>query len=195
MESSRTKTQIFEWQHFMRLISKGNPTLLELLFAPVVDSGESRILKSVMDGIIEDLPHKGILRSYLGYMRDQKDRLMGRRGQKDVNRQYLTTQYGFDTKYAMHAARLGLQGLEYARERRIQLPIATGQQLLLDIRHGKYTLPQVEELLNSLESDLNSEITKSDLPEHPPNLWIYTQAILDARTSLQLPLCRIEQYI
>jgi len=42
-------------------------------------------------------------RGYLGYLRGQKERLLGTRGQKRVNRPELVEAHGFDTKYAMHA--------------------------------------------------------------------------------------------
>jgi uncharacterized protein len=51
-------------------------------------------------------------RGYLGYLRGQKERLLGSRGQKNVNRPELVAAHGYDTKYAMHAARLGYQGLD-----------------------------------------------------------------------------------
>ena len=51
-------------------------------------------------------------RGYLGYLHGQKERLLGARGQKRVNRPELVEAHGYDTKYAMHAARLGYQGLE-----------------------------------------------------------------------------------
>jgi hypothetical protein len=46
-------------------------------------------------------------RGYLGYLRAQKELLLGARGQKRVNRPELVEAHGFDTKYAMHALRLG----------------------------------------------------------------------------------------
>jgi hypothetical protein len=36
---------------------------------------------------------------FLGYMNDQKERLLACCGQKDVNRPDLVAKYGFDTKY------------------------------------------------------------------------------------------------
>jgi hypothetical protein len=45
-------------------------------------------------------------RGYLGHLRGQKERLLGTRGQKRVNRPELVEAHGFDTKYTMHAAPL-----------------------------------------------------------------------------------------
>ena len=55
-------------------------------------------------------------RGYLGYLHGQKERLLGARGQKRVNRPELVEAHGYDTKYAMHAARLGYQGARAARD-------------------------------------------------------------------------------
>lgn len=62
-------------------------------------------------------------RGYLGYLRGQKERLLGVRGQKHVNRPELIEAHGFDTKYAMHAARLGYQGVELLSTGRLTLPM------------------------------------------------------------------------
>lgn len=51
-------------------------------------------------------------RRFLGYLEAQRQRLVGERGQRDVNRAELVEQFGYDTKYAMHMLRLGHQGVE-----------------------------------------------------------------------------------
>ena len=51
-------------------------------------------------------------RGYRGYLGGQRERLLGSRGQKRVNRPELVEAHGYDTKYAMHAIRLGYQGIE-----------------------------------------------------------------------------------
>lgn len=40
-----------------------------------------------------------------------------------MNRPELIAAHGFDTKYAAHAVRLGMQGVEYLSTGRIQLPM------------------------------------------------------------------------
>jgi hypothetical protein len=46
------------------------------------------------------------------------------RGQRRVNRPELVEAHGYDTKYAMHALRLGYQGLELLEAGRVTLPMS-----------------------------------------------------------------------
>jgi hypothetical protein len=57
-----------------------------------------------------------------GNLHGQKERLLGSRGQR-VNRPELVQAHGYDTRYAMHAARLGYQGLELLETGELTLPM------------------------------------------------------------------------
>ena len=59
---------------------------------------------------------------YLGYLRGQKAAMTGEPG-AHTNRPELVAVHGYDTKYAMHALRLGLQGIELLSTGRITLPV------------------------------------------------------------------------
>ena len=79
-------------------------------------------------------------RGYLGYLRGQKERLLGSRGQKRVNRPELVEAHGYDTKYAMHAARLGYQGLELLETGELTLPMPEPERSrVMAIRTGERT--------------------------------------------------------
>jgi hypothetical protein len=58
---------------------------------------------------------------YLGYLTAQKA-AMTRQAGAHTNRPELVAVHGYDTKYAMHALRLGLQGIELLTTGRITLP-------------------------------------------------------------------------
>jgi hypothetical protein len=106
---------------------------------------------------------------FLGYMNGQRARLAGERGQKGINRPELVEKYGYDTKYAYHLIRLGLQGLEFLKHGKIQVPIAEPlRDLLLAVRNGAYSLEQVLQWAQELEIDLTGAITLSSLPDHAP---------------------------
>jgi hypothetical protein len=47
------------------------------------------------------------------YLEAQRQRLVGERGQRDINRTRLVERFGYDTKYTMHILRLGHQGVEF----------------------------------------------------------------------------------
>ena len=65
---------------------------------------------------------------YRGYMQAQAQRLLGVRGgghgtRGGGGREELVAAHGYDTKYAMHCARLGFQGIELLTTAALQLPI------------------------------------------------------------------------
>ena len=59
---------------------------------------------------------------FLGYLKAQKAAMTGQAG-AHTNRPELVAVHGYDTKYAMHALRLGLQGIELLTTGRITLPV------------------------------------------------------------------------
>jgi RNA repair pathway DNA polymerase beta family len=63
---------------------------------------------------------------YLGYLRAQKAAMTGLAG-AHTNRPELVAVHGYDTKYAMHALQVGLQGVELLTTGRITLPVPEPQ--------------------------------------------------------------------
>jgi predicted nucleotidyltransferase len=112
----------YSLRKYMRLAVKGNPTVLLPLFAP-----QSAILHSTTDGQeLRDLAHAIVSEQagprFLGYLVAQLERMEGTRS-KRVNRPELVEKFGFDVKFAGHALRLGIQGVELMSEGRIHLPM------------------------------------------------------------------------
>lgn len=104
-------------------------------------------------------------RKYLGYMKSQRMNMEGLKKGK-TNRPELVHSHGYDTKFAMHAVRLGLQGRELMRTGGISLPLQGHErQICLDIRAGKITKTECLELIYVLEAELEAAIDKSELPE------------------------------
>lgn len=157
---------IYSLRKFLQLALKGNPTIVEMLFL------KSYIEVSSLGHKLQELAPKIISRqagkAYLGYMQAQKQRLLGERGGKDVNRPDLVEKYGFDTKYAMHAVRLGLQGIELLTKQTLTLPlVGVDKSVLLDIRNGMQTLKWVTDYIQFLEGVLKELIHVSPLQERP----------------------------
>ena len=117
---------MYSLRKFCRLAAKGNPSVLMLLYLPEyleIDSlGEE--LVSIRDAFIST----DAANSYLGYLVSQKRALNGERSKK-VTRPELVSKHGYDTKFAAHALRLGLQGVEYLLEGNISLPIRQSKPL------------------------------------------------------------------
>jgi len=166
---------IYSLRKWMRLATSGNPSILTPLFvAPkdcmvLTDSGWA--LRGLKDFIISrQAGHR-----YLGYLNAQKERMLGIRGGAHTNRPELIEQYGFDTKYAMHMVRLGLQGCELLETGHINFPILEPwRSWLLDLRVGKKTKEEALEVADDLEHQLKTLIETSDLPEWPNREMINT---------------------
>jgi hypothetical protein len=105
---------------------------------------------------------------FLGYMRAQKERLIGSRGQRNVNRPELIEAHGFDTRYAMHVARLGLQGIELLSTGRLTLPMAEPDRgRVIAIRRGDVPLDETLAEIEDIERRLYAAVEASPLRGEP----------------------------
>jgi predicted nucleotidyltransferase len=108
-----TDRTLHSLRRFARLAAGGNPSILMCLWAPVLhttpDGDALRALAPAFVG-------RHVVPRYRGYMQAQALRLLGLRGRGSHGRRgsgarpELIAAHGFDTKFAMHAARLGFQG-------------------------------------------------------------------------------------
>jgi predicted nucleotidyltransferase len=156
---------VYGLRKFCRLALAGNPTVLLLLFAPdpIVDTELGQELRDLAPAIVSrQAGHR-----YLGYLQAQKERLLGTRSQRRVNRPELIEAHGFDTKYAMHVLRLGAQGRELMETGRLTLPVPEPQRsTILAVRRGECDSGDVVELVERAELDLVAACDGSPLPEH-----------------------------
>lgn len=156
---------IYSLRKFARLAAQGNPTVLMMLYGPVLASDEfGEKLRQ----------HKHLFSSrqvgkrFLGYMTAQKERLKGERGQMRTTRQDLIDAYGYDTKYAMHVLRLGYQGTIFMAGGGIPVPIDEPfRQFLIGLRQGKESFETVIEMAEDFEQTLVKQIKNGTLPENP----------------------------
>ena len=110
---------IYSLRTFMSLAASGNPSILAALWAPVIEATAEGIY--LRDGRTNFIGRHVIPR-YRGYMRQQGLRLLGLSGKP---RPDVIDEHGFDTKYAMHAARLGYQCIELLTTWNLELPISS----------------------------------------------------------------------
>ncbi|MCU4187223.1 nucleotidyltransferase domain-containing protein [Acidiferrimicrobium sp. IK] len=127
-------------RRFLRLAGSGNPSILMALWAPVFHAtDQGRQLQALGPKFVG----RHIVPRYRGYMRAQAERLLGIRGRGHGQRGgggrlELIEEFGYDTKYAMHCARLGFQCLELLTTGHLNLPIqGEPARWLLDVRHGR----------------------------------------------------------
>ncbi len=157
---------VYSLRKWMRLALRGNPTVLLPLFAPehelVTVTPLGRELRDLAPAIIS----RAAAKSFLGYATAQRERLLGLRGQKGVNRPINAA--GYDGKFAMHMLRLGFQGIELLETGRITLPIPEPDLTFLrQVRTGEAALPDVLATAEENERRLSELGETSPRPAEP----------------------------
>jgi len=163
----------YSLRKYVRLALKGHPTILLLLFVPdafvIVKTTLGEELRELRPALLSRRAGRG----YLGYLRGQKERLLGTRGQKIVNRPELVEAHGFDTKYAMHAARLGYQGLELLETGWLTLPMREPERSrVMAIRTGERTYEETIAEVEGVEQRLARALEQTLLPPEPDRLAV-----------------------
>lgn len=170
----------YSLRKFLKLASNGNPTVINLLFVPPQYRYIDEPLAEPLRGLTPYTISKEAGARYLGYMRAQRERLLGLRGQKRsgyTRRLKYQSEAGWDTKYAMHLCRLAIQGIELLNTGYITFPVPEPHRSsLMTIRQGKWELEDVVKWSEDLEAELIEAREKSSLPEHPDrdllNKWL-----------------------
>lgn len=171
-QAGDTDVVIYSARKWARLAAAGNPTILLLLFIP--DKDTMMITPSAEELI--DNQSKFVSRQaanrFIGYLTSQMKAITGGPG-AHTNRPELIDLYGFDTKYAMHALRLGLQGEEYLTTGHMTLPIPEpDRNYLVAIRRGEVPLEDVLHRINDQRYKLIELSESSTLPTYPDVSWI-----------------------
>ena len=151
---------IYSARKWARLAVGGNPTVLLPLF---VAEEDCQILTEAGSAI----------RSHAAAFLSKRctRALLGVRGSKKVNRPELIERFGYDTKYAMHALRLGFQGIEISTEARLSLPMQDHHRAyLLDVRQGRVSLDDVVVRLEELETTLGSTLEDGSVLGDEPDI-------------------------
>lgn len=101
--------------------------------------------------------------AFLGYLEAQRRSLLGER--HATRTRELSATHGYDTKYAMHALRIGLQGLELLETGRITLPVPEPHRARLRaVRAGEVALAEVVTELEQAAARLRELSRTTDLP-------------------------------
>lgn len=158
-------TTLYPMRKWSALAAKGNPTVLTPLFKTSHESitGAGKRLIANRDIFLS----KECGERFLGYMISQRKAMLGLRNKK-TNRPELVHTHGFDSKFAYHMLRLGIQGQELMNTGKLTLPMrAPDIDTLMGVRNGEYTKDEVIDWSYSLEGFLRDTIDSSTLPNHP----------------------------
>lgn len=163
---------VYTARKWCRLALQGNPTVLLALFAP-----DAETMVRTAD-VVELVDHADRFVSrlaadrFLGYLRSQRAAMTGERA-AHTNRPELVARHGYDTKFAMHALRLGIQGQEFLTTGRITLPIPEPERgYLRSVRRGEVPLAEAVARIEELEATLVRLGASSALPEQPDRAWV-----------------------
>lgn len=159
---------IYSLRKWVRLALAGNPTVLILLYVPEASLVKASWYADELRALAPAFASKVAGQAFLGYLEAQRRRMTGEQGRKGTNRPELVAAYGYDTKYAMHALRLGLQGCEYLWTGRLTLPMSEHDRgMLMEVREGLVPLQEVAERIASIQEQLRQLLETSPLPPEP----------------------------
>ena len=171
-----TDLVVYSLRKWMSLAVKGNPSILVPLYVPEEHVRHCTDLgRELREELVRLIVSEKVRQPYLGYLRQQKERLLGVRGGKHTNRPELIEQYGFDTKYAYHMVRLGYQGSQLLLTGRIPMPVPEPMRTyLLELRRGERSMDWAVEMAEHFEEQIAR--VPSVLPASPDidqiNRWM-----------------------
>ena len=149
---------LYSLRKFCRLAARGNPSVVILLWLPthIVKTPLGAQLIEKREAFISQVSGA----RFLGYLVAQKMKMKGERAHT-VNRPELVARYGYDTKFAMHALRLGYEGIELLTQRRLTLPVAEPNLTTLRaVRSGKINEAGALELIEDVEARLRELVDR-----------------------------------
>lgn len=163
---------IYSARKWARLALAGNPTVLLVLFTPDEEVVFRNEVGAELTANADRFVSKLAAARYLGYLKGQKAAMTGERG-AHTNRPELVAVHGYDTKYAMHALRLGLQGVELLTTGRVTLPVPEPHRAYLrSVRRGEVPLGEVLNAITVSEHRLAALGDSASVPDQPDRQWV-----------------------
>ncbi|MFW5417344.1 nucleotidyltransferase domain-containing protein [Nocardiopsis sp. CNT-189] len=163
---------VYSLRKWMRLALDGNPTVLLPLFVPEEEIVREEPIGRELRASAGRILSRNVGRRFLGYLRAQRDSMLGRRGGRHTNRPELIELYGFDVKFAYHMVRLGVQGAELLETGRLTLPMPEPRaEWLRELRRGEHTMQEALDAAAEQEERLTRLLETSPLPEEPDRAW------------------------
>lgn len=158
----------YELKKFIRLLLKGNPNVLGVLWLPkkhiIFESQAGKRLREARSLFVS----KQVYHSFNGYAYGQFKRMThfkfeGYMGEK---RKALVNKYGFDAKNASHLIRLLRMGIEFLTDGELYVERPDSENLIA-IKHGEWSFEKVKEEAERLFKLAEETYTRSNLPKNP----------------------------
>lgn len=174
-EAGDVDLAVYGLRKFLHLALKGNPTIILAFFAPLRFLHRYDYRGLELQALHPRIISRQVFQPFRGYMKQQHERLLGLRGQRNVTRPELVDRYGYDTKYASQIIRLAFQGEELLLTGQLTLPLPTEQrEVVVGVRTGKHTLAGVSELIIDAEQRLEAAYANSPIRLWPDRDFIQT---------------------
>jgi len=159
---------VFEYVKAIRLLQKGNPNILNLLwlepqhYIKITEAGQ--LLLDNRNLFVA----KHVYHSFIGYARGQFHRMthLAFKGYMGEKRKKLVEKYGYDTKNGSHCLRILKMGIEFLTDGELHVLRKDAQQLL-EVKRGEWTLEQVKAEAERLFILADTAYVHSKLPNKP----------------------------
>lgn len=163
---------VYSARKWARLALADNPTVLLVLFVPDGDVVHRDPVGAELVANAHRFVSRRAAERFLGYLRAQRAGMTGESSVR-TNRPELVALHGYDTKYAMHALRLGIQGVELLSTGRITLPVPQPQRdYLRAVRRGEVPLADAVKAVDDAEQQLLALHDSDRVPAHPDTDWV-----------------------
>jgi hypothetical protein len=147
----------FSWEveRFCELARQANPTVLEVLWSPIVEktTGLGQALRSARPAFLS----RRVEQTYGAYARDQLTRVANRRARTGQT----------NHKQAMHMIRLLHAGIHVLRTGEVLVDVTPLRDRLLAVRSGAVPFPEVEAWAAELQLALSEAAAATALPPVP----------------------------
>lgn len=157
---------IFHISKFVMDAIKGRPNNIELLFTRPEDIIHMNKYGEELISHKNEFISKAVKDRFSNYANSQREKMMIKKA-NGTGRQELIQQFGYDTKFFMHSARIFLSAIEIISTGNFSTYRINDRKFLLDCRNGYYTESQALDILAELYDKLNSLYETSTIPEVP----------------------------
>ena len=156
-EPGPIRAELFSWEieRFCTLAARANPTVLEVLWSPLVEriTPDGEALRAARRAFLS----RRVATTYGSYARDQLNRVAARRARTGET----------NHKQAMHMIRLLLAGTHVLRTGEILLDVRHLRDRLLAIKHGDTPWARTAAWAAELQAGLAAAADTTRLPDHP----------------------------
>lgn len=177
-QSEPSDTVVYSVAKFFNLLSKCNPTVLELISEVPQEcvKYESKEWKDIRNFARKNLVTKKLIPSFMGYVNDQYVRVKARKASN--NRTEMIEKHGYDLKSGSHVYRLAVQACEWMLYGMAN-PRMSGKdrEVAFDIKTGKYSFERTIDTLEIAMRGMKDAESKCTLPD-APNMTLVNDFII-----------------